>query len=70
MCRDGSAQEETIIFRLCKYTICAISWDEEKNRRNLELHGITFEDAARARPSKEWITALITANGEGMPWDW
>jgi uncharacterized DUF497 family protein len=23
------------------------SWDEEKNRRNLELHGIAFEDAAR-----------------------
>jgi uncharacterized DUF497 family protein len=22
-------------------------WDEEKNRRNLRLHGITFEDAAR-----------------------
>ena len=22
------------------------SWDEEKNRRNLELHGIAFEDAA------------------------
>ena len=21
------------------------SWDEEKNRRNLELHGIAFEDA-------------------------
>ncbi|HEY4765438.1 MAG TPA: BrnT family toxin [Candidatus Sulfotelmatobacter sp.] len=55
---------------MCKYTICAISWDEEKNRRNLELHGITFEAAARARPSKEWMTALITANGEGMPWDW
>jgi hypothetical protein len=23
------------------------SWDGKKNRRNLELHGITFEDAAR-----------------------
>ena len=23
------------------------SWDEEKNRRNLKLHGIAFEDAAR-----------------------
>jgi uncharacterized DUF497 family protein len=23
------------------------SWDEEKNSRNLELHGIAFEDAAR-----------------------
>jgi uncharacterized DUF497 family protein len=23
------------------------SWDEEKNRRNLELHGIAFEDAVR-----------------------
>jgi uncharacterized DUF497 family protein len=23
------------------------SWDKEKNRRNLELHGIVFEDAAR-----------------------
>jgi uncharacterized protein len=23
------------------------SWDKEKNRRNLELHGIAFEDAAR-----------------------
>ena len=23
------------------------SWDEGKNRRNLELHGIAFEDAAR-----------------------
>lgn len=23
------------------------SWDEEKNRRNLELHRIAFEDAAR-----------------------
>jgi uncharacterized DUF497 family protein len=22
-------------------------WDEEKNSRNLELHGIAFEDAAR-----------------------
>lgn len=22
-------------------------WDEEKNRRNLELHGLAFEDAAR-----------------------
>jgi uncharacterized protein len=22
------------------------SWDEEKNRRNLELHGLAFEDAA------------------------
>jgi hypothetical protein len=21
------------------------SWDEEKNRRNIELHGISFEDA-------------------------
>ncbi len=23
------------------------SWDDEKNRRNLELHGIAFEDVAR-----------------------
>jgi uncharacterized DUF497 family protein len=23
------------------------SWDEEKNRRNLKLHGLAFEDAAR-----------------------
>jgi uncharacterized DUF497 family protein len=23
------------------------SWDSKKNRRNLELHGIAFEDAAR-----------------------
>ncbi|MFZ0417018.1 MAG: BrnT family toxin [Candidatus Sulfotelmatobacter sp.] len=23
------------------------SWDKEKNRRNLELHGLAFEDAAR-----------------------
>jgi uncharacterized protein len=23
------------------------SWNEEKNRRNLELHGIAFEDAAQ-----------------------
>jgi hypothetical protein len=23
------------------------SWDEEKNRRNLELHGLGFEDAVR-----------------------
>jgi uncharacterized DUF497 family protein len=23
------------------------TWDAEKNRRNLELHGIAFEDAAR-----------------------
>jgi uncharacterized DUF497 family protein len=23
------------------------SWDEEKSRRNVELHGIAFEDAAR-----------------------
>jgi len=23
------------------------SWDERKNRRNLKLHGIAFEDAAR-----------------------
>jgi uncharacterized DUF497 family protein len=23
------------------------SWNREKNRRNLELHGIAFEDAAR-----------------------
>lgn len=23
------------------------SWDENKNRRNVELHGIAFEDAAR-----------------------
>jgi uncharacterized protein len=23
------------------------TWDEEKNRRNLELHGIAFDDAAR-----------------------
>jgi uncharacterized DUF497 family protein len=23
------------------------SWDEKKNRRNLELHGIAFENAAR-----------------------
>jgi uncharacterized protein len=23
------------------------NWDEEKNSRNLELHGIAFEDAAR-----------------------
>lgn len=23
------------------------SWDEEKNRRNVELHGIAFEDASR-----------------------
>jgi hypothetical protein len=23
------------------------SWDEEKNRRNLTLHGLAFEDAAR-----------------------
>jgi uncharacterized DUF497 family protein len=23
------------------------SWDEEKNRRNLELHAIAFQDAAR-----------------------
>jgi uncharacterized DUF497 family protein len=23
------------------------SWDEAKNRRNLKLHGIAFEDAAR-----------------------
>jgi uncharacterized DUF497 family protein len=27
--------------------LCGISWDEEKNCRNLELHGIAFEDAAR-----------------------
>jgi len=23
------------------------SWDEKKNRRNIDLHGIAFEDAAR-----------------------
>jgi uncharacterized DUF497 family protein len=23
------------------------TWDEEKNRRNLEVHGIAFDDAAR-----------------------
>lgn len=23
------------------------SWDEKKNRRNLKLHGVAFEDAAR-----------------------
>jgi uncharacterized DUF497 family protein len=49
------------------------SWDEEKNRRNLELHAITFEDAARIFEGptvEEWMTALITANGECMPWDW
>jgi hypothetical protein len=23
------------------------SWDEEKNRRNIRLHGVAFEDAAR-----------------------
>ena len=46
------------------------SWDEEKNRRNLELHAITFEDAARIFEGptvEEWMTALITANGECMP---
>jgi uncharacterized DUF497 family protein len=25
------------------------SWNEEKNRRNLEFHGITFEDAVAWR---------------------
>jgi uncharacterized DUF497 family protein len=23
------------------------SWDEKKNRRNVKLHGVAFEDAAR-----------------------
>jgi uncharacterized DUF497 family protein len=35
------------IFTLCKYTAMRYTWNEKKNRRNRELHGITFEDAIR-----------------------
>ena len=48
------------------------TWDEEKNRRNLEVHGIAFDDAARIfeGPTIERVAVLTTANGEYMPSEW
>ena len=44
---DAVAPGSLLIFTLCKYTLCIIVGNEKKNRLNLRLHGIAFEDAAR-----------------------
>ncbi len=35
------------IVTLCKYSRRATGWDARKNRRNIALRGIAFEDAAK-----------------------
>jgi uncharacterized DUF497 family protein len=48
-------------------------WDEKKNRRNLNRHGIAFEDARRIltdQPLNESMIVSTMAKLESMPLAW
>ena len=48
-------------------------WTDSKNRRNLKLHGIAFEDAvpfSTVQPWSRWTIGSTTESGAFMPSAW
>jgi hypothetical protein len=48
-----------------------IEWDDDKNRSNLDNHGLDFRDAekySRDRASHSWMTDSIMGSNGSLPW--